>query len=161
MICELCGKNANEGFRVRLEGSVVSACEGCSKLGEVVSKVRAEAPKPKPKPKAALPDANAPEIQKEVEYELIEGYGAKVKAAREKRNLSQEDLGKILNEPHSLVHRIELGKYEPSPDMARKFEHKLGIKLLVRHTEEDMPLAGKSSGEITLGDMIVVRKRGG
>jgi len=127
MICELCGKNANEGFRVRLEGSVVSACEGCSKLGEVVSKVKVEAPKPKPKPKASLPEANRPEAPTEVEYELVEDYGTKVKAAREKRNLSQEDLGKILNEPHSLVHRIELGKYEPSPDMARKFERKLAL----------------------------------
>jgi uncharacterized protein (TIGR00270 family) len=157
MICELCGKNANEGFRVRLEGSVVSACEGCSKLGEIVSKVKTETPKPKHK--AIVSEANKPEIRTEVEFELIEGYGAKIKAAREKRNLSQEDLGKLLNEPHSLVHRIELGKYEPSPDMARKFEHKLGIKLLTQHVEAEEQLASKATGDITLGDMIVVRKR--
>jgi putative transcription factor len=159
MICELCGKNVNGGFKVRIEGSMVSACESCSKLGEVVSKVIIETPKVKAKPKPALPEVTEHNFKAEVEYEVVDDFGPKIKAAREKRNLSQEDLGKMLNEPHSLIHRVELGKYEPSPDMARKFEQKLGIKLLSPHTEIEAPDAAKTSDEITLGDMIVVRKR--
>jgi putative transcription factor len=157
MICELCGKSANEGFKIRLEGGVVSACPGCAKLGEVVAAVRPQS-KPKMQPAARMPDEPR-ETAAEAEYELVDDYGAKLKSAREKHGWTQDDLGKMVNEPHSSIHRIELQKFEPPVEVVRKLEHKLGIRLLAVREEVEVPKAKQGSKEVTLGDLVVVRKR--
>ena len=160
MICELCGKTVNEGFKVRLEGGLVSACTQCANLGEIVQSVK---PLPKAKPQAVL--APAPQeplaAASDTEFDVVEGFGTKVKTEREKRNMSQEDLGRAVNEPHSVIHRVELGKLEPTEELARKLEHALRIRLLAKHEELDDVKQKSDKAEITLGDMVVVRKRGG
>ncbi len=156
MICELCGKPAVGGYRIRLEGSVVSACSGCASLGERVEAVREAAAKPAKKPVAA---PKAEEAAADAGYDVVEGFGGRVKSARERLKLSQKDLGRLINEPESVIHRVELERYEPAEELAHKLEHRLGVKLLVKHEE---PLETRSPGEnkeITLGDMLVVRKR--
>ena len=163
MICELCGKPCNEGFRIKLEGSVVSACPSCASLGEHVSPIR-PAPKPKPKPKAparspAMKEAALAEAKGGVEFDLVDDFGAKVKAAREKRGWTQEDLGKLVNETHSLIHRIELGRFEPTEGLARLLESRLGVRLLAPHLEEDALAAKGDSKDVTLGDLVVMRRR--
>ena len=40
MQCEICEKGIEKGKRIKLEGSIVVACEGCSKYGEVVSEAQ-------------------------------------------------------------------------------------------------------------------------
>ncbi|MBD3388910.1 MAG: TIGR00270 family protein [Candidatus Altiarchaeales archaeon] len=157
MMCELCGKPVKEGFKVRLEGGVVTACRGCSRHGEVVKEMRhAGKPKPrKPKPQKEKDSG----FSMEGEYELVDGYGPKVKSAREKRGWKQEDLGRAVNEPHSLIHRIELEKMEPSVGVARKLENKLGVRLLVRHMEDDEEVTGSEKKDLTLGDLVVVRRK--
>jgi uncharacterized protein (TIGR00270 family) len=77
-----------------------------------------------------------------------------------RRGLKQEDLAKIINEPTSLIHRLEIGRFEPSPEVVKKLEHALGVKLL--HKSEDMGLPaqkGKEDGEVTLGDLVVIKKK--
>jgi uncharacterized protein (TIGR00270 family) len=158
MICELCGKPVTEGFRVRVEGSVVTACGGCAGVGEVVQEVKpAKAVKPKP----ILTQEAKPEFKVEVEYDLVDDYGVRIRAAREKLGWTQDDLGKAVNETHSVIHRIEAGRFEPSTDVARRLEHRLGVKLLVPHEEVEAPQQKQESKDVTLGDMVVVRKRGG
>jgi putative transcription factor len=157
MICELCGRNTVEGFKVKLEGGVVTACRGCADLGEVVREVKPEETK---KPRPVRKTVEEPEFKVDVEYDLIDDYGVKVKAARERLGLTQEELGRAVNETHSVVHRIELGRYEPSVEFARRLERRLGVKLLVPHMEAEVPRQITESGEVTLGDMVVVRKRG-
>lgn len=156
MICELCGKPAVDGYRIRLEGGVVSACRDCESLGEKVEAVREATPKPPEKPK---PAPKAVEAAADAGYDVVEGFGGRVKVARERLRLSQKDLGMFINEPESVIHRVELGSYEPAEELAHKLEHKLGVKLLVKHEE---PVETRALGEIkevTLGDLVVVRKR--
>lgn len=155
MACELCGKPLTGGVRVKLEGSIVTACRGCATLGETIDEPRQEAPKrqaePKPKKK--------PERRAEPEYDVVEDSGSLVRRAREKSGLTQEELGKAVNEPHSLIHRIESGKLEPSLMVARKLEKKLKITLLKVQEEGDEVAPEKDKQELTLGDMVVVRKK--
>jgi putative transcription factor len=157
MICELCGKTVNEGFKVRIEGGLVSSCAGCAGHGEVVEAVR-----PAPKAKKAPQPSEAAKVQLDApgELEVVEGFGARIKAAREKQGLTQEELGRMVNEPHSVIHRMEMGRMEPSVEAARRLEHRLGIRILAVHEEPQEEKAGGASKEITLGDMVVVRKRG-
>lgn len=160
----MCGHDAAVGYRVRLEGGLVSACEACSGSGEIVSKVSVGAVKPKRKPEApktadVIVD-DVPESKARLEFDLVDDYGIKVKNAREKRDWTQDDLGKLVNETHSMIHRIELGKLEPTAHLARKLESKLGIRILSAHTEEVEPSKAKvAEKDLTLGDMIVMRKR--
>jgi putative transcription factor len=157
MICELCGKDFNEGSRIRLEGSLVFACNGCSKLGEVVSQLKPR-PKESPKPQVIRARAQA-SVESKDQYELVDDFGAKVKDAREKKGWTQDDLGKRINEPHSLIHRIEHGRFEPTQDVVRKLEHTLGLRLQTTSDDGDLPKKNEEKKDVTLGDMVVIRRR--
>lgn len=161
MICELCGKTSNEGFRIRLEGSVVSACPACAALGEAISPIRQPRAKPKPKAEAPKPPIEHVTVESKAsaEFDLVDDYGAKIKSAREKHGWTQEDLGKMVNEPHSLIHRIELGKFEPPAGLSRILQSKLGIRLLNPHEELEQTSTKAGSKDVTLGDLVVIRRR--
>jgi len=156
MICELCGKSANEGFKVKLEGSIVSACAECAKHGEKIQELK---PKKPQKPRIPEPAPIKPAFEVPHEYDVVEDFGARIKTAREKHGWTQEELGMRVSEPHSVIHRMEQGKFEPTQEAARKLEHKLGVRLLEPHKEIEAPAGKPEKKEITLGDMIVVRKR--
>jgi len=158
MICEICGKNFNSGVKLKLEGSVVSACSNCAGFGLVVSKIETVKEKPK------VVEVRTPKYDMqdfEFEETLVEGYGARIKKAREKRNMKQSELAKLINEPESMVHRIELGKMEPSEELIKRLEKKLNINLTTKSEEKIQVLEKATSGEKTLGDVVVIKKKQG
>ncbi len=157
MICELCGGSAIDGFVVRIEGGKVTACPACAKSKEVVSRITSEK-----NVKAASSPKNTENKTFDVggEYDFVEGFGTMIKNAREKRGWSQQDLGREVNESHSTIHRMEQGKYEPTVEAARKIEHKLSVKILERSQDIDENVKQTESKELTLGDLVVVRKKG-
>ena len=168
MICELCGRNFIGGKKVRIEGSVVVACDRCASLGEVVGpagpvlapvKKSASSLQKAAASNPAVSKASAEGFKVEVEVDLVEDYGRKIKAAREKMNLKQEDLGRLMNETASFIHHLELGQIEPKPEIARKLQAKLGIKLLQTHFEEDGDTKPGGARGLTLGDVVVVKNR--
>ena len=157
MICEICGRSFNVGVRLELEGSVVNACDNCSGYGEVLSKIETVKEKPKTL-EVKKPVYNMQEF--ESEETLADDYGEKVRKAREKRRMKQIDLAKLINEPESIVHRIESGKFEPDENLIKKLERKLDVKLMLK-VENAPRLVGKTEDkEKTLGDVVVVRKKG-
>ena len=104
-----------------------------------------------------------PEVTVDTSIELVEGYGDKIRQAREKIGLSHDDLGKKLNEKVSLLRKIETGKMTPNNKLATKLEHILKIKLIVPTSEEKMPktkIPRTESREMTLGDLIQVGDKG-
>lgn len=156
MICELCGKQSEKGFKVRLEGSQVNACRNCARHGEVVEEV-----KQKPKPlKRQRTKTSGPGFDIGIQYDFVEDYGKKIKNAREKQGLKQDELAKRINEPASIIHRIESQRYEPSPEVMKKIQKRLGVRLLKHHSEdEDEKYEQAERKDLTLGDMIVVREK--
>jgi putative transcription factor len=157
MLCELCGRLSKEVFRVEVEGSTVVACAGCAKLGKVVERIVKEAPrKPavqvKPKPDEVFEVSDG--------FEVREDFAERIRKARENMNLKQGDLAKAVNEPESLIHRIESGRIVPSPLVARKIEKKLDVVLFEKSSASGASVGGKSAaGGVTLGDVVVLRKR--
>lgn len=94
----------------------------------------------------------------EITQELVEGYPALIRVAREKQGLTHEELGLKINERASVLKHIELGKMEPNNLLANKLERILKIKLLVPIEEEKpapVPVSGKNQ-DLTLGDLIEI-----
>jgi putative transcription factor len=162
MQCETCGKDVKVGLRVKLEGSVIFTCESCAKYGEVVSEVKS-APKIEKKPvfeQPKRPVFRAPD--EEYVESLVEDFHSVIKNAREKRGWKQEDLAKRINEPMSMVHRLETeAHFEPSNELIGKLQKVLGVKLKERTKAEGLGAksGSKNAKDLTLGDVVIVKKR--
>jgi len=157
MICELCGNHMESGKKIKLEGSIVTACHKCAGSGEVVGEVSSRHYE---KPSARKTKVESPsEFNLDVKYDVIEDYAGKIHGARERKGLKQSDLGKSVNEPESLIHRIEAGRITPTVELARKLEKKLGVKLLTPHAEGAGEADIKHLDDLTLGDMVVIKER--
>lgn len=154
-MCEICSKQVEVGFRVKVEGSVVNACRECSRFGEVVENVeRKETFRPAAKQK------KPEEFTVGLEQVLVEDYPDAIRRRREQMGLKQEELAKLINEPTSMIHRIESGRMVPSPSITLKLERKLKMKLLDKSENGKNDYSPSKKGEITLGDLVVIRKKG-
>jgi len=157
MQCEMCGSEKAELYKTKVEGVVLNLCKDCSSFGEVVAPVSKNEAKAK---RAEKPAAEELEPEKEVIYLIDSDYASKIRSARERKGLKQEELAKRLALKESLLHSFESGRHEPSISIAKKLESFLGISL-VRQEEVEIK-QGKKQGqreELTLGDVIKVRKK--
>ena len=161
MQCEVCGQRIIGKPRiVIIEGAKMMVCERCSSLGSPY--IEPEAKKgayptvlrrrlkkvtaaKKPSPRMILED-----------LEVVEDFGRVVRKARERMNLSHEDLGRRIGEKVSVLKKVESGRMIPDLKLARKLEHALKIKLLVPPPEglEAVKVPHPPNVEPTLGDVV-------
>ena len=145
-----------------VEGAKLQVCQNCSKFGRSAStKQNFGDSTPKFKKKHTTPKRTV-KIKDDSSLDLIEEYSLKIKQAREKLKLTQDGLGKKINEPASLIKRIEQGKVRPSIKIAKKLERNLNIILLEKFDEEIdeyVPKQDRATDSMTLGDMIIVKKK--
>jgi len=71
----------------------------------------------------------------ESELEIDPDYNVIVKQAREKMGLTQEALGRAINEKPSVISHVESKTFKPDPILARKLMHHLRVNLLVPSSE--------------------------
>ena len=142
--CELCGKETAL-FRADIEGTELEVCQTCGSFGKVL------------KPTNSLAKKIQKDVQLPQELQLTETvineFPKLVKEAREKKKITQEEFAKRVNEKESIIHKIETGAFEPSIALARKLEKALNIRLVETVEEEHLP-KGRSSGPVTIGDII-------
>lgn len=141
--CELCGKEAVL-FRANVEGTEIEVCKTCGSFGKVLT------------PKGQQASMKQVELPKELQLTEVvtKDFSALVKRAREKKSLTQEEFAKQVREKESIIHKIETGALEPPIPLARKLEKALNIRLVENVEEEQIPQAKKSTGPITIGDII-------
>lgn len=156
MLCELCGKETDFLFKTEIEGTTLSVCEECSKLGKVVSKVSIEKPEEQKQKQEQIEETETISV-------LVPDFAQKIKYAREKLNLKQEDVAKKTSIKESTLHSIESGKYEPSINLAKKLEKFFNIKLI---EEEELTLKineneskQQKNEKLTLGDIIKIKNK--
>ena len=92
--------------------------------------------------------------------ELVEGFGAKIKQARENLGLSHEELGKKINEKVSVLKKIEAEKMKPDMRLTAKLEHALKIRL-VAPLSEPKPILSYQKTRVqglTLGDLMQLKE---
>lgn len=152
--CDMCGEEIGCPLVASIEGVELSVCNKCAKFGKVIRKTKTLVKEEKTKKDFVR---NVPQREKIIQI-LVEDYSTKIKNAREKASLKQEDFAKKINEKASLIHNIESGKFEPSIKLARKIEKFLNIKLIEQHEEQHTGIKGESGEGFTIGDFIKVKK---
>jgi putative transcription factor len=162
--CEVCGRRIyGKPFKAIIEGAKLTVCGKCAEHGKIVREKRKAktilpGKKPSIKPSSLKPKSRSiPQLPLESSLELVENFDTKIKRAREKQGLSQEDLGRKTNEKVSVLKKLETGKMTPDNKVAIKLEHALKIKLLVPASEKAIPqpkIPQPPSQKLTLGDLI-------
>lgn len=156
--CELCGKELGKLIRAEIEGSELKVCPGCGKFGRVLGEVRTKeeaqqiAEQLLLKKKPVIPE-------EEIEERVVSDFGERLRKAREKKRMKQEEFAQLLNEKESQVQKWERGELKPGLEIARKLEKLLGISLVGKVEEGKVELGKVKGGEVTLGDVVTVRKK--
>jgi len=148
MNCEMCGKET-ELFTAVIEGTQLHVCAGCGKFGKILRKAQAPAV-----------TKQAPIRREPVQVEqMVSDYAQRIKEAREKRGLTQQDFAKLVTVKESLIRKMESGHFEPPIDMARKMEKILRITLVEVREESTVVNTEKNKGAtgMTIGDIIKLR----
>jgi putative transcription factor len=145
--CEMCGKDTSL-VTAKIEGGELNVCNDCVKYGKVINK-------PTFSSRTARISPQKPESR------IKSNYSTQIHRARESKQMTQQEFAGFLNEKESLVAKWESGSVKPSLDTARKIGRILYIDLI---EQDDSPTdlkipQHKSSGELTVGDFIKVRKR--
>jgi putative transcription factor len=123
MPCEICGSPTEHLFSVLIEGATLRVCGSCAKLGSPVRERKVI------KVAVQRPKSSSSSLE-EPSMELVQEYHKVIKQARERLGLSQEQLGRKINEKSSVIRLMESGKLKPNDLLVRKMEHALKIRLL-------------------------------
>ncbi len=147
--CDLCG-TTDQLYRAMIEGVEMSVCKKCASFGKILVAPRTNGSSYFQQQKQREPL---------ITETIVDEYALKIKQARERRKLNQEEFAKLLNEHQSLLQRIESGKQKPTIELARKFEKMLAIVLVEKQTEEkEETQQQKSKGPLTIGDILAMKK---
>ncbi len=150
--CEMCGKETEDLFKARIEGTEMAVCRPCTKYGKVFASLK------KTDEKAKKFSIEPPKEEKSEET-IVENFSQLIRKARENSQLTQEDFAKKINEKLSVLQKMEAGLFLPGIDNAKKLEKMLGLKLVAFSENKAVPQEKAKSGELTLGDVIKIRKR--
>jgi len=128
--CEVCGAPLKSApNRVEIDGAVMLVCISCTKLGRTVA--GSPVPAAKVPRESRVQHAFKPAPSREPEFEIDPEYNVKIRQARERMGLSQDQLGMMLSEKLSVIRMVETKKLKPDIILARKLMHHLKINLLV------------------------------
>jgi len=90
---------------------------------------------------------------------VVEGYATRIREARERMGLSQQDLATRVKERLSLIQKAESGKIAPDVKLCRELEHCLRIVLLTSRVEVPESTGTVEARSLTLGDIARVKRR--
>lgn len=113
-----------------------------------------------PKPRSQIKPRKLTGVRLD-DMELVEDYAKIIRSARQKKNMSQDELAQRVGESISTLKSIESGRQKPTEKTIRGLERELEISLL--ESLGTVPIkAGKMQDGIvgpTLGDRVIVKKK--
>lgn len=159
MGCDLCGKTGAL-WVCQVEGSEMQLCEKCKEYGTVKRAVAStQAPLSKKKGSVAtssypLQRAMPERVEKTVQ--VVENFATKLKQARERLGLKQDEFAQRLNIRESMLHKYETGHLSPDIETATALARALKIKLVEEVEEKTGANAGarRDGGPMTIGDLL-------
>ncbi|MHA1143487.1 MAG: multiprotein bridging factor aMBF1 [Candidatus Helarchaeota archaeon] len=166
--CEICGRPIEGPVRYRFIDANVKlrVCQNCSRFGKDTSRTLKKShqtgPKFVPTKKKRMKRVSTRRIRFD-EMELIEDFGAEIRKARQKLNLTQDQLGMQIKEPASFIKKIEQEKIHPSINVIKKIEKVLKISLLEKSADKELDFSHVSKKSTvrtqTLEDIITFKKK--
>lgn len=164
MICEMCGQDVQGLRKITIDGSVLSVCPRCVKFGSgaLITKTREQGTVPNTiteRLERREKRQKTKDVFEQTQEELSLDYSSKIRNARSSLGLSQEDLGKKINEKKSVVAKLEHGDMVPDEKLIKKLERALEISLKEKLTPVAIPEKSDSSKSLTLGDFIKIKKK--
>jgi putative transcription factor len=124
--------------KVEIDGAIMIVCNNCAKMGKPLGGPLVRDSRPT-SIQATFRSAATTLSTATPEFEVDPEYNVKIKQAREKLGLSQEDLGRMLNEKPSVIRMVETKKLKPDMVLTRKFMHHLKMNLLIPMSELEGP----------------------
>jgi putative transcription factor len=159
MQCELCGASIQGPAKIVLiEGARLSVCVRCSKHGTEVQQTRGSPGAAKKVPGTAPQPKRRPrDVFDLIEGDIVEDYNERIRAAREVKGWSQQDLAREIKEREVLIKKLEKHDLIPEDDLRKKLEKVLEISLIDAATDE---LKSRGAGKLTttVGDLISLKK---
>ncbi len=174
--CEMCGANTGSPKTVKIEGAELDVCDDCADFGTEVETQESSTTSTKYSTSASSDTTSSSssssrstsagssssntdsqsrrDLFDEME-EVAQDYDDRIRAAREREDLTQNELADQLNEKASLIQKLERGDVLPSDQVQRKLERALDISLAAGGTDEDTEWqSGTSPDGTTLGDVV-------
>ncbi len=160
MQCEICGTDIKgPSFKVSIDGSELTVCGRCSQYGKNVDKRTPVSRKIAPTaPAAQRRKKSKPKGFEAFTDELVPDYDSIIKEAREKKQLTHDELAHKIKEKSSLVKKLERGDIVPEEDVRKKLERELDIKLTERTSQDDWSGERLNKGT-TLGDIVTIKRK--
>lgn len=164
MQCELCGNEIKGQAKiVSIEGAELQVCTQCARYGKEVQRPRSTTGRGALKTGARPESARASRPRKDIfDYmggDVVEEYGERIRKAREAKGWTQKQLALEIKEREILIRKIEKCELIPEDDVRAKLEKTLGISL-TESEEENIKLKKGGRMDVTLGDLISIRKPG-
>ncbi len=132
--CEICGNNIRGPTdTIEVDGGLFRVCSQCSKLGKS-AKIPQKTQSQRHNISKSEPTSR---IYEDDEVELRIDFNKAIKSAREKKGISQEEMGQRINEKISVIRHLETGKLKPNDILSRKLERFLKIQLLIPEEAEE------------------------
>lgn len=172
--CDICGREIDgEPVIIEIDGAVLTLCQRCaSRYASVkgvkilsgsiqqpqVSKVSTRPGQRTSVQVRQIKRRNEVPITQVERLEVIDNYGEVIRDARNRLGISRDVLASMLGIKESTLKNIEDGKLIPDINLARKIERALGVKLLVEREETETSLGEAEGGELTLGDVVEIRR---
>jgi putative transcription factor len=147
-VCEVCGKEIKKAKQAIIEGSLLNVCDACAAFGKVI-----------PEEKIMPQKKKVREEKEEEEIEIVENFPEIFRKLREKLGLTQDEFAKKVNEKESEIRKIEAGKILPSLELASKIEKQYGVKLIEKKEVELHKKEEEKKLDLTLGDVIKLKKK--
>jgi putative transcription factor len=148
--CEICGRPMAKVYVVEIEGAQMSVCEACAKGKNPLQIIDTRKPQHQPQHRAAE--------RVEGEEEMVEGYGKKLREARDRMGLPLKVLAERIAEKESTLFRVENEKMLPSQVLVKKLERELDIRLTEKSAAENKKHISGKNEPLTLGDTMITKK---
>jgi len=172
--CEMCGTETSSPNRIKVEGAELDVCDNCTEFGtklETSDSSSSTSTKYSTSSSSGSSSSSSSsgntgtstsssgggrrqDMFDDID-ELAQDFDDRIRQAREKAGLSQQDLARDLNEKASLIQKLEQGKMLPTDEMQEKLERSLDIDLTAgSSTDETEWESDSDAGEYTLGDVV-------
>lgn len=154
--CDICGREDVRAI-VLVEGAKMLACGGCMRSGKILHMLVDD--DKEVSREAVFERKKAPF---EDEKEIIDGYGTKIKNARDRMRLPISVIAEKVNEKESYIDAIENERLKPSLAVAKKLEKELSIKLIEATEQATIDSSSLKKGkfsEPTLADALFEAKK--